>query len=75
MESKCLISVFGNIAESDLEWIYDPLAKKDRASEINTRTDVRKILREEYRQRRIRQIKAILCLPKRILLKIIRGIC
>ncbi|WP_026503681.1 Coenzyme F420 hydrogenase/dehydrogenase, beta subunit C-terminal domain [Butyrivibrio sp. NC3005] len=73
MESKGLISVFRDIEASDLEWIYGPLAKENRACELNTRSGARKILHEEMIERRIRQFKTFLCLPKRLLMRMIRS--
>ncbi len=73
MENKGLISIVENIEESDLEWIYGPLAEENRASEINTRRDVRKILQEELRDRMIKRVKTFLGLPKRVLARILRS--
>ena len=73
METKGLISVIRDIEECDLEWIYGPLAKENRASELNTRSGARDILQEETRNRRIRQVISFFCLPKRLLLRMTRS--
>ena len=73
MGKSGLISIYKDVNESELDWIYGPLESKNRASELNTKSDVKKILREEYRDKKNIHYKKLWDTLKRILLRIIRS--
>ncbi len=72
MHQKGILGIEKDVSDDDLEWIYGPISVANRASDINTRTGYKDILRQEQRQKWIADIKAVLNIPKRLLHKIIR---